>query len=52
MTLWQPATETCATELFEVRLEADFWFHGSFGEQAHVSDGAEDGIACLKIARP
>lgn len=46
---WRPATKTNAMELFEVRREANFYFYGSFGEQAKVRDDAEDGIAveCL-----
>lgn len=42
---WHPATATNVMELFEVRREADFYFYGSFGDQARVYADAEDGIA-------
>lgn len=50
---WRPATETNAFEVFEVPRSADFWFHGSDGEQARVSDDG-NGIAveCSPEDRP
>lgn len=42
---WRPATENYGFELFEVPRSADFYFYGSYGEQASVRADAGDGIA-------